>query len=74
VADQNGASFIDLNEMIATEYEKMDTAKVSSFFPADHTHTNLEGAELNAKQVVRGIEQLKGVKLKKFLLRKANNL
>jgi len=67
VADQNGAAFIDLNEMIATEYEKMDTAKVNSFFPADHSHTNHEGAELNAKQVVKGIEKLKGVKLKNFL-------
>ena len=56
--------------MIALEYEKMDTAKVSSFFPADHTHTNREGAEINAKQVVRGIEQLKGVKLKKYLISK----
>jgi rhamnogalacturonan acetylesterase len=70
VADQMGASFIDLNEMIATEYEKMDTVKVNSFFPADHTHTNREGAELNARQVVKGIEQLKGVKLKKYLLKK----
>jgi len=70
VADQNGAAFIDLNEMIATEYEKMDTSQVNRFFPADHTHTNHEGAELNAKQVVKGIEQLKGVKLKKYLVSK----
>ena len=70
VADQNGAAFIDLNELIAVEYEKMDTVKVNSFFPADHTHTNREGAELNAKQVVKGIEQLKEVKLKKFLISK----
>lgn len=70
VADKYGAAFIDLNEMIALEYEKMDTIKVYSFFPADHTHTNREGAELNAEQVVKGIEEAKGVKLKKYLLNK----
>jgi hypothetical protein len=32
VADQNGAAFIDLNELIAAEYEKMDTSKVNAFF------------------------------------------
>ena len=68
VADQAGAYFIDLNELIAGEYEKMDTVKVSSFFPADHTHTNKEGAELNAKQVTKGIAELKHCRLKKFLL------
>jgi rhamnogalacturonan acetylesterase len=68
VADQTGSYFIDLNDMIATEYEKMDTAKVRNFFPADHTHTNKEGAILNAQQVVEGIKGLKSCELKKFLL------
>lgn len=67
VADENGAYFIDLNERIAVAYEKMDTAKVNGFFPADHTHTNREGAELNAQKVVDGIKDLKKCKLKKYL-------
>jgi lysophospholipase L1-like esterase len=70
VAEQTGAHFIDLNDIIATEYEKMDTVKVHSFFPADHTHTNKEGAILNAQKVVEGIKELKGCDLKKFLLNK----
>ena len=70
VAEQTSAYFIDLNEIVALQYEKMDTAKVSSFFPADHTHTNKEGAELNAELVVKEIEQLKGIKLKKYLVHK----
>ena len=70
VAEQTGAYFIDLNDMIAAEYEKMDTAKVHSFFPADHTHTNREGAVLNAQKVVEGIKALNGCELKKFLLNK----
>ncbi|HYM93445.1 MAG TPA: lysophospholipase, partial [Chitinophagaceae bacterium] len=67
VAEQTGAYFIDLNDMIAKQYEKMDTAKVHSFFPADHTHTNREGAVLNAKTVVTGIKELRKCKLTKYL-------
>jgi len=67
VAIQTGAYFIDLNDMIATEYEKLDTAKVHSFFPADHTHTNREGAILNAEKVIEGIKGLQKCKLKEYL-------
>lgn len=70
VAEETGALFIDLQERIAVEYEKMDTVKVNSFFPADKTHTNKEGAMLNAGQVVKGIKELKKCKLKKYLLDK----
>jgi rhamnogalacturonan acetylesterase len=66
-ADETGAYFIDLHERIATTYEQMDTLKVNSFFPADHTHTNKAGAELNAQKVVEGIKDLKKCKLKKYL-------
>ena len=68
VADENGAYFIPLNDMIATEYEKMDTAKVKSLFPADNTHTNKEGAIMNAQIVVKGIKTFDKCKLKKYLL------
>jgi len=67
VAEQTKAQFIDLHNMISDEYDKMDTVKVNSFFPADHTHTNKEGAILNAKIVVTGIQQLKKCDLKKYV-------
>ncbi|MEO7765865.1 MAG: rhamnogalacturonan acetylesterase [Ferruginibacter sp.] len=67
VAEQTGAYFIDLNERVASTYEKMDTAKVSSYFPADHTHTNMEGAGLNADIVVKEIKRLKKCNLRKYL-------
>jgi rhamnogalacturonan acetylesterase len=70
IADQTGAYFIPLQELIATEYEKMDTAIVNAFFPADHTHTNREGATLNAQQVIRGVKEIKKLTLNKFLLNK----
>lgn len=67
VAEQTGAYFIDLQERIALDYEKMDTSIVNGFFSADKTHTNKDGAELNARHVVRGIKDLKDCGLKKFL-------
>lgn len=70
VADETAACYIDLQDMIATKYDKMDTTTVNLFFPADHTHTNKEGAVLNAGQVVAGIKQLRKCHLKKFLLDK----
>jgi rhamnogalacturonan acetylesterase len=67
IAEETGAHFIDLQNMIAQEYEQMDTLQVKQFFPADHTHTNKRGALLNAEQVVKGISGLKHCNLKKFL-------
>lgn len=68
VAIQEKAYFVDLNKITGDKYDKMGPEKVKSFFPGDHTHTNLEGAELNAKSVVEGIKGLKGCKLKNYLL------
>ncbi len=67
VAARNGAFFIDLNSLIADEYDKMGQEAVAAFFPKDHTHTNLEGAKLNAEKLVLGIRSLKRCKLKSYL-------
>jgi rhamnogalacturonan acetylesterase len=67
VAEEEKAYFIDLNEKVALEYEKMDTASVNKLFFGDHTHTSLTGAELNAAKVVEGLKELKKVKIKKYL-------
>jgi rhamnogalacturonan acetylesterase len=67
IAEETGACFIPLQEMIATQYEKMDTAQVNAFFPADHTHTNKAGALLNAQKVIEGIKTLKNLPLNKFV-------
>ncbi len=42
VAKQEGAYFIDLNNLIAEKYEALGADKVKSFFPGDHTHTTLK--------------------------------
>lgn len=67
VAQQTGAYFIDLNKMVIKEYQKMGAEKVKTFFPKDHTHTNKEGAIVNAELVTKGIKQLKGCDLKKYI-------
>ena len=59
VAAAEGVLFIDLNEIIAREYEKIGPEKVASLFADEHTHTNLAGAELNAAAVVAGLKALK---------------
>jgi rhamnogalacturonan acetylesterase len=70
LADETGACFVDLQDLIAVEYDKMDSLRVNAFFPTkgDRTHTNKDGATLNAEQVVAGIKQLSKCDLKKFLL------
>jgi rhamnogalacturonan acetylesterase len=56
-----GALFIPLNDLIATRYDGMGEAKVKGFFPGDHTHTNEEGARLNARQVADALRSLPGL-------------
>ncbi len=68
VAKSQGAFFVDLNEMIAQQYDKIGEEKVTKdFFFNDHTHTSPAGARLNAETVVAGLKKLKGCKLAKFL-------
>ena len=60
VARAERAAFLDLNELIAKEYDALGEAAVAPFFVADRTHTTLEGARFNAKVAVRGLRALPG--------------
>jgi rhamnogalacturonan acetylesterase len=66
VARSEGAYFIDLNNLVALQYEAMGAEAVKAFFPADHTHTDLEGAKLNASIVMKELKRIKPGKLKKY--------
>lgn len=59
VARQADVAFIDLNENVASKYDVMGRDAVMTLFPQvtpdEHTHTNLAGAELNARAVVAGL-------------------
>jgi lysophospholipase L1-like esterase len=67
VAKEEGAYFIDLNELIAAKYESMGEEAVKAFFPGDHTHTNMEGAKLNAQIVATSLKEIKPAGLDQYL-------
>lgn len=67
VAASEGAFFIDLNGITADKYDALGPDEVKKFFPGDHTHTNEEGARVNAASVAAGIKLLKELGLNKYL-------
>jgi lysophospholipase L1-like esterase len=67
IAKEQGAYFIDLNNLVALKYEEMGLEKVNSFFPADHTHTNLDGAKINTEIVINELKRINPGKIKKYL-------
>ena len=67
VAEAEHAPFIDLYELIATQYDELGPAKVDPLFGDPHTHTSLAGAEMNADAVVTGLKALKENPLAAYL-------
>jgi len=67
VAKEEGAFFIDINDLISTKYEQLGTEAVKPFFPGDHTHTDLNGAKLNAQIVMEELQKINPGKLKKYM-------
>jgi rhamnogalacturonan acetylesterase len=67
VAKAEGAYFINLNQIIVNKWEKIGPDAVHNFFPGDHTHTNIKGAQLNAASVMEGLRAIKDCPLNKFL-------
>ena len=68
-AIQENAYYIDLNKLIANEYNKAGQAKVNELYfgPKDATHTIEEGAKFNAQKVVDGIKEINELKLAKYI-------
>jgi lysophospholipase L1-like esterase len=73
-AKATGAAFIDLNEMVAQEYEKLGPEKVESFFADKRTHTSPAGAALNARLVVAGLRGLPGGPFDRYLAALGNEV
>jgi rhamnogalacturonan acetylesterase len=70
-AKATGAMFLDLNEIVAKQYEEIGQERVGPeyFTTKDHTHTSPAGAKLNAVSVIRALKKLKGSPLKRFILK-----
>jgi lysophospholipase L1-like esterase len=66
-ARASGAAFIDLNEIVALDFERLGADKVELLFADKRTHSTQAGARLNAESVVAGISALKKSKLRKYL-------
>lgn len=66
-AELEGAFFIDLNGITADKYDKLGPDETKKFFPGDHTHTNPEGADLNAQSVIEGLKLQKNISLNNFV-------
>jgi lysophospholipase L1-like esterase len=62
VAREEKVPFIDLNELIARQYDALGHDAVMKLFPQvtpdEHTHTNWAGADLTAQVVVREISAI----------------
>jgi rhamnogalacturonan acetylesterase len=59
-ARATGAAYIDLNELVAREYERLGQPAVEPLFGDKGTHTTPAGAQLNARLVVSGLRALAG--------------
>ncbi len=66
-AKATNAAFIDINEIIALEFERLGPEKVEPLFADRRTHSTQAGALLNAKMVIAALKALGKPDLKKFL-------
>lgn len=69
-SEQAGATFVDLNAIVADRYEREGEEKVKTtyFTTVDHTHTTPAGAEANAQAVIEGLRNLKDTPLAAFAM------
>ncbi|RNL52178.1 rhamnogalacturonan acetylesterase [Pedobacter jejuensis] len=68
IAKDEKVDFIPLNQLIKDKYAASSVEQVKSYFTEkDHTHTNEEGAKLNASFVVEGLKAVKTNKLNRYL-------
>lgn len=68
VAEQTGACFIDLNQLMADRYDRLGQAEVTTaYFNADGVHTTQAGAQLSASLLASAIKKLKQSNLKSYL-------
>ncbi|KAH8588703.1 SGNH hydrolase [Bisporella sp. PMI_857] len=51
----SSANFVDHGQYVANEYIRLGKTTVDTYYPNDHTHTSPAGAEVVAKQFVKGL-------------------
>ena len=74
-AQSENAPFLDINEIIARQYDELGREKVNALFVAGAgPHTSLAGAQTNALCVVAALKGLKENPLAKFFSEKADGI
>jgi rhamnogalacturonan acetylesterase len=66
-AKRTGAAFVDLNEIVAQQFEKLGQARVEPFFADKRTHSTPLGAEFNAQSVIAGLRALPSGQFETYL-------
>jgi lysophospholipase L1-like esterase len=67
VAEETGSYLVDLNEIVAREYERLGYEAVQPLFEGDNTHTSLAGADLNARSLISSLRSLPERPLDRYL-------
>ena len=68
-AQEEGARFIDLNQLICDTYDGEGQERVTALYfdEGEVVHTNAMGAQINATCIVKGIKTLDGLPLADYL-------
>ncbi|OOF94202.1 carbohydrate esterase family 12 protein, partial [Aspergillus carbonarius ITEM 5010] len=54
-AERTGVAYVDHGGYVAAVFEELGETVVDGFYPVDHTHTSVEGAEVVAEAFLRGV-------------------
>ncbi|PYI01545.1 SGNH hydrolase [Aspergillus sclerotiicarbonarius CBS 121057] len=54
-AERTGVAYVDHGGYVASVFEELGESVVDAFYPVDHTHTSVQGAEVVAEAFVRGV-------------------
>jgi lysophospholipase L1-like esterase len=72
VAKAGHIQYIDLTDSVADKLDAMGEERVKALYPRDHTHFNVEGADLHASQVVANLKGLRPDPVRQFLSAKGD--
>jgi lysophospholipase L1-like esterase len=67
VARTAHVQYINLTDCVADKVEAMGEEKVKGLYPRDHTHFNVEGADLHASQMVANLKGLRPNPVRQYL-------
>lgn len=66
-AKAEGAAYVDLSEIVAKTYDSMEKTAVEKLFADKGTHTNSDGAWINARSMITGLKRVQSAPLDRFM-------